>query len=123
MATLSDTLGAFLDHVDELDATALANEVRRIAIDAARCIADHSAGEIAAIVQRAGVALIWLNAEARDPENRQNRRGRTRAVLDLLDLAESVRTFHAGRGDDDHLAAMRGEISAALRPIVDAADA
>ncbi len=53
--------------------------------------------------QRAGTALIWLDAEAKDPENRSNRRGRMRAVLDLLDLCEAIQRFHAGRGDDDHL--------------------
>ena len=89
MAPLADTISAFLDQIDELDGPALANAVRRLANESARCTAEHTCGEIAAIVQRAGVALIWIDAEARDPENRQNRHGRQRAVLDLIDLAEA----------------------------------
>ena len=120
--SLSTILDAFLDVADEPDADALGNAIRRLANESARCVGDYTCGEVAAIVQRCGTALIWLNAEAKDAENRQNRRGRQRAVLDLIDLAEAIRAFHAGRGDDDALAAMRQEIAAALRPLVDAAD-
>jgi hypothetical protein len=45
-----------------------------------------------------------------------------RATLDLVDLCEAIRVFHDGRGDDGALAAMRAEIAAALRPIVEAGD-
>jgi hypothetical protein len=122
MATLSDTLTAFLDQTDDLDGLALANAIRRLATDAAAIIPDHSAGEIPALIQRCGTALAWLNAEAKDLESRANRHGRQRAVLDLTDLLEAIHTFHAGRSDDDHLSAMRAEIAAALRPLVEAAD-
>ena len=73
-------------------------------------------------MQRCGVALIWLDAEAKDAENRQNRHGRQRAVLDLIDLCEVIRAFHAGKGDDDAFAVLRAEVGAALTPIVEAAD-
>jgi hypothetical protein len=120
---LSDTLGAFLDRADELDGLTLANAIRRLATDAATVITHYTAGEVPALFQRASVALVWIDAEQKDVENRRNRHGRMRAVLDLTDLAEAIRRFHSGRGDDDHLLAMRQEISAALRPFVDAGDA
>ncbi len=123
MATLAEILGTFLDDADELEGTALKKSVIQLATDAATLVADHTCGEIPALLQRASVALAWIIAETKDPDDRQNRRGRLRAVLDLADLCEAIRVFHAGKGDDDHLAAMREEISAALRPFVDAGDA
>ncbi len=123
MATLSEVVSRFLDGADECDAAALGNEVRRLANDSVRCIGDFTCGEIAAIVQRCGTAMAWIVAEQRDPDSRQHRHGRQRALLDLLDLCEAIRTFHAGKGDDDHLSAMRVEIADALRPLVNAADA
>jgi len=122
MATLSDTLGAFLDQTDELDGLALANAIRRLATDCAAVIDAYSGGEVPALLQRCGVALIWIDAEAHDLDSRVNRRGRMRAVLDLVDLCEAIHRFHSGRGDDDHLTAMRADIRAALRHLVDAAD-
>jgi hypothetical protein len=120
---LSEILSAFLDQVDESEGTALRKLVIRLTTDCTAVIADYSAGEVPALFQRACVALIWLSAEAKDPESRAKRRGRTRAVLDLTDLAEAIHRFHSGHGSDDQLALMRAEITAALRPIVDAGDA
>ena len=120
--SLSTILETFITNADEPDADALGNAIRRLANESARCVANQTCGEVAAIAQRCGTALICIDAEQRDPDSRVNRHGRQRAVLDLIDLAEAIRQFHAGKGDDDAFAAMRAEVSAALRPIVEAAD-
>jgi hypothetical protein len=92
--------------------------ITRLAKDAVDRVAEHSMGEIPAIIQLSSEALFALATEADDPNDRGQRYRSRQAVLNLLTLCEGIVRFDASKRRSQDLAALRRMITAALQDLV-----
>ena len=107
-----------LDVKDEVYGIDLRRLTLRLARDAAAQVEGYGYGEIPALLELSGLVLAWIKAEAEDPEDRQQRYARQRAVLNLLTLCEGICRFHGGRRRASDVAKFRDLVADALRGLV-----
>ncbi len=125
MTTLSESCNKFADALEELEPAdadlpaRLKGLITWLVRGASEHVAEHSMGEVAAIVQRCHEALSTLSAERGDPDDRRSRYRSRAAVPNLLIMVDGVARFHQGKQKPANVAALRELVADALSGLVE----
>jgi hypothetical protein len=90
--------------------------ITKLVRDASEHVADYGMGEVPALMQRCHEALVALATRIENPDERWYRYQSRTAVLNLLTLADTIQSHHAGSRAQQRktLDALRRLISSAL---------